>query len=140
MSSTRVLDVETVVRHGIASVLVVDDDEDLREEIVELIENEGYTATGVTDGKEALDYLTIVPTKPKLMLLDLMMPAMDGWEVLNEMRQSEMLATIPVVIISARYTELAGASVPGLRVRSMAKPLDSEALLSVVRETCGPER
>jgi len=121
-------------------VLVVDDDDALREALVDLIETEGYTASGVANGREALNYLEVGAARPKLILLDLMMPIMDGWEVLKELRRVDALATITVVIISARYSDLADVTDPSLPVRRMPKPIDTQALMRVLKETCGSAR
>jgi DNA-binding response OmpR family regulator len=124
-------------RAGVASVLIVDDDEDFRESLIDLIEHEGYTAIGVGNGGEALEYLMQVPLLPKLALIDLMMPVMDGWELSKEIRSAEKLAAMEIVIISARYTLLADVSEPEVAARRLSKPLDIPALLAIVHETCG---
>ncbi|WXA98867.1 response regulator [Pendulispora brunnea] len=83
-----------------AAVLVVDDDVDIRETISMILEDEGYTVACASNGREALDYLR-EHRAPNLILLDLMMPVMDGVEFCNRQRQDPRLANIPVVIVTA---------------------------------------
>jgi len=81
-------------------VLVVDDDADLAKMLKVRIEAEGYEFMSVMDGKEMLDVLNI--KKPDVILLDIMLPNMDGYSVLREMRKHEKYANIPVIILSAK--------------------------------------
>ena len=82
------------------SVLVTDDDEDLRLLISMHLEMSGFRVLEANDGAEALDVARREP--PDLMLLDLMMPVMDGWECLSEFKNDEALADIPVFIITGK--------------------------------------
>jgi len=125
-------------KHGVASVLIVDDDDMFREALAELIEQEGYTAFGVSSGPEALAYLEVAPLKPRLILLDLMMPIMDGWQLLNRLRQNDVFANIALIILSAHSARFVGQGTSAVSVRTMPKPIDTEALLELVKEACGP--
>ncbi|WP_394849490.1 response regulator [Pendulispora brunnea] len=78
----------------------MDDDVDIRETISMILEDEGYTVACASNGREALDYLR-EHRAPNLILLDLMMPVMDGVEFCNRQRQDPRLANIPVVIVTA---------------------------------------
>ena len=64
-------------------VLVIDDDADIRGALVGALEDEGYRAMSAANGLEALEVLRILPTPPSVILLDLMMPVMDGWQFLR---------------------------------------------------------
>lgn len=115
-------------------VLIVEDDDAIRAALTELLYDEGYNVHGARNGREALEYLTTPGSRrPALILLDLFMPEISGWEVLSSMRQDEYMSTIPVCAISG------GALVsPQGVVKFMRKPLNMDMLLDVVRRHCGP--
>jgi CheY-like chemotaxis protein len=117
-------------------VLVVDDDEDIRTAVQEVLEGEGYATRGASNGREALDLLQTTGDPPALVLLDLMMPEMDGWELLVRMSEDRALRQIPVALMSAHPSlrqafdgdrrKDVGASM------LLPKPLNLLRLLSVV--------
>jgi CheY-like chemotaxis protein len=107
-------------------VLVVDDDAEIRETLSALLEHEGYTVLSAENGKQALEHLH--QTTPSCVLLDLMMPVMSGWEVLEEVQESAELSTIPIVVVSAMCA-------PGAR-HCLQKPVDLDELLDVVDRCC----
>lgn len=114
-------------------VLVVEDDKAIREATIELLALEGYVALGASNGREALDTLERMVDKPPcLILLDLMMPVMDGWDFLAVQRATAPLAEIPVCVVTA-VTDPKRA--PDVKHR-LGKPIDIEALLSVVNTYC----
>ena len=76
------------------SILVVDDDPDIRTSLAEILGDEGYRVAGARNGREALDYLRR-RTRPSLILLDMMMPDMDGWLFRREQQKLPELASIP---------------------------------------------
>src|SRR5665648_169588 len=82
------------------SILVVEDDDDIRNAIVDLLESEGYATEFAINGKDALDRLHEM-SKPCLVLLDMMMPIMNGREFLDIVMKDNRLAPIPVLIVSA---------------------------------------
>jgi two-component system alkaline phosphatase synthesis response regulator PhoP len=108
-------------------VLVVDDDESIRETLQMALELENYATALAGDGAQALEWLRRNPT-PRLILLDLMMPVMDGWQLFDQLAKDERLARIPVVVITAFEREL--GRVGGLPV--VKKPIDLRDLLRVV--------
>ena len=81
-------------------ILVVDDNPDVRLALSTLLEDEGYEVSEASDGDLGLDAAR--ERKPDLILLDLMMPRMDGFETLKELKKDENLANIPVVVLTAR--------------------------------------
>jgi len=105
------------------SVLVVDDDQAIREVVAEVLRDEGYEVTCAENGVEALREMR-KDHHPDVVLLDLMMPVMSGWEVLEQVQASDELVRIPVVVVSAM-------SAPGAR-EHLAKPIDLERLLATV--------
>ncbi|MGE0526948.1 MAG: response regulator [Bdellovibrionales bacterium] len=111
-------------------ILVVEDNDDLRQLYRQALHMEGYSAVMTTNGREALDLLHTHQPKPRLIILDLMMPVMDGWEFLREQSKDENLRDIPVVVCSAAKDQ-----VPS-NVRFIRKPVDLNALLTVVEEHC----
>jgi CheY-like chemotaxis protein len=116
------------------NVLIVEDDADLREMMVQILSLEGVDAATATNGQEALDYLR-GRDAPKVILLDLMMPVMDGWEFQRERRRDPALADVPVVVLSALdETRAADAATHEF----LKKPLDFDRLLQIVKAYCDP--
>src|SRR4051812_33573838 len=111
-------------------VLVVDDDEDIRESLREVLEAERYTVRTATDGQDALAVLAEAAWRPCLILLDLMMPVMNGWEFLKVLKADACLAAIPVVVLSASSSTVEAATV------ILRKPIALDTLLDVVRAHC----
>jgi CheY-like chemotaxis protein len=115
-----------VVQH---TVLVVDDDRDIRESLRDLLEHEGYRVRMAADGAEAVAAMEEEP--PCLVILDLMMPVMDGWAFRTQQLADPRLAAIPVVILSGT-TEPARAAHDLHVDEILQKPVDVPRLLSVV--------
>lgn len=113
-----------------ASVLVVEDNDDIRDAIGELLEDEGYEIALAENGERALEMLTAMP-RPCLLLVDLIMPRMDGWQLLGALSRDDRLATIPVVVMSAASNANTATGQATLK-----KPVDLEILLRIVRDHC----
>ena len=113
-------------------VLIVEDDVELRDMMAQLLTLEGFVATAVANGHEALEYLR-KGDRPDIILLDLMMPVMDGWEFRRKQQSAPTLATVPVVVLSALDHRRA-AEVDA--VAFLKKPLDFDRLLELVRRYC----
>ncbi len=111
-------------------VLVVDDDEALRDAVAEAIEMAGYEVEQAENGRDALDRMRV--TSPCIVLLDLMMPVMDGWEVVSEMAKDPKLALVPVCIVSAQ-----DRLTPPKHARLLKKPVTVASLLQAVEAYCG---
>jgi CheY-like chemotaxis protein len=105
------------------NVLVVDDDDSIREVLAEVLRDEGYDVVCASNGEQALTELRD-HGHPDLMLLDLMMPVMSGWELLELLQSSADLSRIPVVVVSAM-------NAPGA-CEHLAKPIDLDRLLATV--------
>jgi CheY-like chemotaxis protein len=111
-------------------VMVIEDDFAIRETLRELLEDEGYGVVWASNGQEALAQLE--RHTPRLILLDLMMPVMDGWEFRSAQRRDPVLARIPVVVISADHA--LDQKVPALAADGwLAKPFELDALLATLR-------
>jgi CheY-like chemotaxis protein len=118
--------------HG-HQILLVDDDESIRDSLSSLLEGEGYGVASVANGREALERLRSKAPPPCLILLDWMMPVMDGEAFLREQQQDSALAGIPVVVITAaagtRLAALGGT--PCIR-----KPIQIDKLMGAVQQHC----
>jgi len=116
-------------------VMIVEDERDARDAMVELIEQEGFSAVGARHGREALDLLES-GRRPSLILLDLKMPVMDGWGFCEALGADERFASIPVAILTASAIY---DSLPQRRNGAglFTKPVDFQRLLSLVRRFCG---
>lgn len=109
-------------------VMVVDDDRELRESVCELLAEGGYSALGMANGAAALSYIKEQQPKPKVILLDLMMPEMNGWQFREAQLGDPSISSIPVVVMTA------GRDLGGIPVEDVVyKPLSLELLLDVVR-------
>jgi CheY-like chemotaxis protein len=113
-------------------VLIVDDDIDVRESFSDALESRGFTVLTASNGELALVLLRTLPSPPGVILLDLMMPVMDGYHFLEACRKDPALAEIPVAVISAGHavdqSRLTNASLV------LRKPLRAEALVGAVLE------
>lgn len=111
-------------------VLVIDDEASIRDLIIAILEEEGYRVIGASSGPRALMLLPEV--QPDLIVLDIMMPGMNGREVLDRIRQTPNSAEIPVVLISAAF---GFDSITQPKTAFLAKPFDIEHLLATVAAT-----
>jgi two-component system chemotaxis response regulator CheY len=113
------------------TILVVDDDVEIREALTDVLEEEGYEVRSAANGVEALAMLRrYLASPPSLIVLDLMMPQMNGWQFCEAQRADPALAPIPVLVISAAALELGRASIAGNpRLR---KPIELAHLLEAV--------
>lgn len=114
------------------SVLVVDDDDDIRAVLEEVLVDEGCTVHGAASGGEALTLLRTVV--PDLIIFDLMMPGMNGWTFYATLQQDPELAKIPCVVLSAASHLLPEGSVMQLR-----KPIDLSTLLQLLGTIDAPQ-
>jgi CheY-like chemotaxis protein len=113
-------------------VLVVDDDDDIRETLCELLRDEGHTVVGSEDGARALEYLQ-AHAPPCLIILDLMMPVMDGWELFRRLQADPKLSAVPVVVVTAAGEQRA-RSIPARQI--LPKPLHLDRVLEAVEQNC----
>lgn len=115
-----------------AQILIVDDDAGSRHALADLLRDEGFSVAAVQDGTDALAYLRTSPP-PGLIILDLMMPGMDGWDLRHEQKRDPKLAAIPVIAVSA------AGKLPDADAQ-FRKPLDFDAFLETVRRYVQPSR
>jgi DNA-binding response OmpR family regulator len=118
-------------------IILVEDDFVLRSSLSELLMSEGFKVDCCADGREAFRRLHY-PPKPDLIMLDIMLPHLDGFELRALQRKSPFIANIPVVVISAHDVDLTTIKELDLSP-PFRKPLDIDALLSTVRERLLPD-
>ena len=110
-----------------ATVLIVEDDVDVREVYREVLEDAGYDAVAAPNGKAALDWLRAAPALPSVIVLDVMMPVMNGHEFRAEISRDEAMRDVPVIVVTAHREEHAIDCVARLH-----KPVSLDDLLSTV--------
>ena len=110
-------------------VLLVEDDLDVRDTLQDLLESEGLDVIPAANGKQAIDFLTLNdPPGADLVILDLMMPLVSGWEVLDVLTSDASLRRIPVIVLSALQV-----SRPDRALEIVRKPFALETLVSSIR-------
>jgi CheY-like chemotaxis protein len=114
------------------TVLVVDDDADIRESIAEILEDGGYGVVVAEDGQQAFDYLATSPP-PACVLLDLWMPVRDGWSLAAEVK-SGCLPAVPILVVTAISGPIDCPAPPRYVLR---KPFELDRLLKLVAELSG---
>ena len=118
-----------------ASVMLVEDDPDIRTMVSQLLELEGWRVITFGNGGEALDSLR-GGERPGLILLDLMMPKMNGWQFRAEQMRDSALSSIPVVVLSG---DVRGADTSAVHADGyLKKPIDLEVLIATVRRFAHP--
>ncbi|MBC7385388.1 MAG: response regulator [Cryobacterium sp.] len=119
------------------TLLIAEDNTDIRESIAYILEAEGYDVRSATNGKEALELLKL-QDKPTLVLLDLMMPVMTGWEFLERTQADLDIPEHRVVILSAVARQKTPEGfLPVETAAQLTKPVDLNHLLRTVRTFCG---
>jgi CheY-like chemotaxis protein len=116
------------------NILIVEDDLDIREALAQILELEGYQVACADNGRDALSQLTR-SARPDLIILDIMMPVMDGWQFREEQKKNPALSPIPVIVISAdgnacrseMSREVAGC---------LQKPVELDAFIDTVKRNC----
>jgi len=117
-------------------VLVVDDDKDIRESLTEILTDEGYPAVAAENGQEALEQIRrLANGPPSLVLLDIMMPVMDGWQFRRAQLNDPSLRSIPIIVLTAHADADIIAREIGA-VGFLKKPLSVGALLTAIERFC----
>lgn len=115
----------TYSSHG-AEVLIVDDDFEASSVLADILDFQGYSVACSHNGKHALEYLRSSPL-PRLIILDLQMPVMDGWQFRREQKADQTLSGVPVVVVSG-FVDSANIDADTI----LSKPVDLEQLLKIV--------
>jgi DNA-binding response OmpR family regulator len=121
-----------MVNHGIVGI--VEDDEDIREALKMLFEMEGYHTVTASNGMEALKILERLEPLPAVLVVDLMMPVMDGWELIKVTRKKYSSAELPIIVMSAIADRFDGNSSGVCAV--LKKPVNIEKILTLVAKQC----
>jgi CheY-like chemotaxis protein len=118
-----------------SQILIVEDDADIRDTLQQILEIEGFTVATADNGRDALDRL-LHESQPCLILLDLMMPVMNGWEFLQVLKHQHqhVLATIPIVVVSAAADLTTVQERYGCQ--ALKKPVSIPILINLARELC----
>jgi CheY-like chemotaxis protein len=116
------------------TVLVVEDDVELRETMCEALEWSGYAVISAKEGVDALNKAGTTETL-SLVILDLLMPKMNGWDFVEQLRKRSGLATVPIIV----YSCVPGPA-PATVARMLKKPFPLNGLLALVREYCVPSQ
>ncbi len=118
-------------------IVYIEDEQDMIDLVRLILGRKGYEVTGANGGREGLDL--IKTTSPNLILLDLMMPDMDGWEVYQQLKANEQTRTIPVIIITAKAQNI--DKVLGIHIAKVddyiAKPFTPGQLIESVEQILG---
>ncbi|MEO5968525.1 MAG: response regulator [Bdellovibrionia bacterium] len=113
-------------------VLIIDDDLGIRETLSLILESQGYAVLTASDGQDALRILKGASQLPGIILLDLMMPVMNGWQFLENVSHDERLAGIPIIVVTAF-----SAGLPVIQPKAvLTKPLNLNLLLETVAKYC----
>jgi two-component system, chemotaxis family, chemotaxis protein CheY len=121
---------------AMTTILVVEDDAVTREGLAVLLCREGFAVATAANGQEALDYLRQNPA-PDLILLDMLMPVLDGWHFLERVKRTKPAAAVPIVITTATILTRAWANDHGC-AGFVRKPLELDALLEEIRRCLRP--
>ncbi len=113
------------------TILIVEDDKEIRETIRYALEIDGYSVITKSNGKEALDFLVDAPL-PGLILLDLTMPVMSGAEFVEKINEHERIRHVPIVILTAARNKPRPANVADF----LAKPIDLDMLMGIAEKYC----
>ncbi len=120
------------------TVLIVEDNDVLLETFKYVVESEGYHVLTAKNGKEALAVLEVTP-HPCLILLDMFMPVMDGWEFLNQikLKEGDLIVSLPIVICSAAGEQKLAETAKEVS-GYLKKPVDMDVLINTVKKFCNP--
>ncbi len=121
------------MKENCKNVLVIDDDPAIRQSIQDVLEINGYTVYTAKDGLDGIKSLTTMATLPCLILLDLMMPGMNGWGFLDFQRNNPQYSSVPVVICSAYENSAKSVSNTGT---VLIKPVQLKTLIGAVKAFC----
>lgn len=118
-------------------VLVIDDDDDVRGSVCDALDDEGFEAVAAANGRRALERLRGTELSPDLILLDMMMPEMDGWAFRNELQKLPTLSGVPILIFTAN--NVLADSAENMQVSGvLRKPVRLEELLAQIRACLPP--
>ncbi|WAS90714.1 response regulator [Nannocystis punicea] len=115
------------------TILFIEDDSEIRGVTARLLRSEGYIVEEANSGEEALNFLRRSDRDPCLVLIDLMMPVLGDWDVVDVLQSEDRIVALPVLVMAAGHPKTAPGGVAFVR-----KPVDFDLLLGLVRRYCGP--
>ena len=118
-------------------VLIVEDDDDIRETLIEVLEDNGFEPSSAANGAEALDLLRSASPFPNVILLDMMMPVLDGWGFRSAQLADPRLSDIPVIVLTAHASIEETARTLGA-TGFLRKPVRLDPLLDTIRRHAAP--
>jgi CheY-like chemotaxis protein len=121
------------------TVLVVEDDQEVRDAIAEVLEDSEYKPLAASNGAEALERLRTATPRPCVILLDVMMPTMDGWAFRAVQQNDPAMRDIPVVLLSA-HTDVKSAAAQMQVAGFLPKPVAIDKLLQTVERFCAADQ
>jgi len=121
-------------------ILLIDDDKDLSETIKSVLEYAGYDVALSPEGQNGI--AKAKELRPNLILLDIMMPGMNGAEAMSKLKEESATCHIPVIFLTGLAVNdddniKVGINVGGEKIQAIAKPFENEKLLKIIRETIG---
>ena len=122
-------------RRGAGPVLVVEDDRDIREAMAELLEDQGYQCILAADAVEAVEALS--HATPSLLLVDLLMPGMNGIDLVTRLRADPRWSRLPMVIMTAGGDRVIGVDLESLNVPILTKPVELGSLAQLLARHSG---
>jgi CheY-like chemotaxis protein len=123
---------------GSSTILIVDDDSDVRRALTELLEDEGYAVAGAANGRAALEMIR-GGIRPSIILLDLMMPGMNGWDFRSAQLRDPELSAVPVVVVTASGFNQDAIRTELGSIELVPKPIQPTKLLDIIeRLTASP--
>ena len=114
------------------TVLIIEDDADIRETLYDTLKIVGYQVFTAANGREGLDLVASI-AKPCVIFLDLMMPIMNGWEFARAIEGDPVLSAVPVVVVTAYADRIGSINAAGV----LKKPFDLDQLLLTTQKWCG---
>ena len=115
-------------------ILIIEDDHEIRSSLLEVLEEEGYSVLSAENGQQGIEVLEASETMPSLIILDLMMPVLDGYGFRRAQSAHEHYSTIPTAVFSAGYTS-PDADIVRFE-ESIRKPVDLDDLFALVKKYC----
>jgi DNA-binding response OmpR family regulator len=120
------------------SVLVIEDDRDTREMYAELLKFSGFDVVTARNGMEG--FTRAAESKPTVILTDLGLPSIDGWEVIRRLRSDDRTSAIPIVVVTGRTTPELNSMASQLGTRLLTKPCEPDVLVQQVTEAASINR
>ena len=124
---------------GSSTILIVDDDSDVRRALTELLEDEGYAVAGAANGRAALEMIR-GGIRPSIILLDLMMPGMNGWDFRSAQLRDPELSGVPVVVVTASGFNQEAIRTELGSIELVSKPIQPTKLLDLIERLTSAAR